>query len=151
MKIPIFTIILLLLSSFNLKAQSSFTDVELQQIYIGVLTQNDIEGWVDEDGDVQFEYEEKSYFIAIYEDDPEFFQLSLFNIWPIETVVESSQVLLALDMVNRDHKVVKGYTIDDDVWLAVEIFLSSPFEASTIFQRSLESLEEAVDTFISGM
>ncbi len=151
MKSSILTIVLFLIGSANILAQTTYTDAELQRIYLGILSQNNIEGFVDEDGDVQFEYAEKSYFIAIYEDDPEFFQLSLFNIWPIESAIEATQILLALDTVNRDHKVVKGYTIDDDVWLAVEIFLSSPLEAATVFQRSLESLEEAVDTFVSVM
>ncbi len=151
MKSSILTIVLFLIGSANILAQTTYTDAELQRIYLGILSQNNIEGFVDEDGDVQFEYAEKSYFIAIYEDDPEFFQLSLFNIWPIESAIEATRILLALDTVNRDHKVVKGYTIDDDVWLAVEVFLSSPLEAATVFQRSLESLEEAVDTFVSVM
>lgn len=132
-------------------AQTDYTADQLQQIYIGLLSQQEIESWVDEDGDVQFEYDDKSYFIGIYEDDPEFFQLSLFNIWPIESTIEATQVLNALDVVNRDHKVVKGYTIDDNVWLAVELFISSPFESATIITRSIEALEEAVDTFVMAM
>jgi hypothetical protein len=132
-------------------AQDFYTAESLQQIYLGVLSENDIEGWVDEDGDVQFEYAEKSYFIAIYEDDPEYFQLSMFNIWPIESHLEATQVLLALDTVNRDQKVVKGYTIDNDVWLNIEMFLSSPFDATVVFMRALETLEDSVDTFVSAM
>lgn len=151
MKTALFTLLVFIIGTPLVQGQDTFTEVELQQIYIGLLNENDIQGWVDEDGDIQFEYAEKAYFIAIYEDDPEFFQLSLFNIWPIESALEASQVLLALDTVNRDHKVVKGYTLEDNVWLTVEIFVSSPFEATTIFLRSLETLEEAVDTFVSSM
>lgn len=125
------------------EAQDSYSVEALQQLYIGMLNQNEIDGWVDEDGDIQFDYADKSYFIAIYEDDPEFFQLSMFNIWPIEGPIEATQVLLAVDTVNRNHKVVKAYTINNDVWLNVEMFLSSPFEATTVFARSLENVRRS--------
>ncbi len=149
-KLPFFILITFIFCAKSY-AQLDFSSEELQQVYLGVLQENGIEGWIDEDGDVQFEIQDNAYFIGIYEDDPEFFQLAMFNIWPIETDTETTQTLAAIDFVNRDHKVVKGYTIEDNVWLAAEMFITSPFEASLLFERSLEALDEALITFISEM
>jgi len=144
------SLLLLLISSFS-EVYAQYSTEELRSIYISLLQEHDLEGWVDEDGDVQFEYESKSYFLGVDPNDPEFFRVVMFNIWPIESNLEASQVVLALDAVNRAHKVVKGYTIDDNVWLAVELFISNPTDASDIFERSLDELESAVNTFISEM
>ncbi len=127
------------------------TKEELQEVYLEILESRNLSGFVDEDGDIQFEYMDKAYFIGVDENDPEFFRVVMFNIWPIADLLEGNKVLLALDKVSRDHKVVKGYIHSENVWLAIEMFVESPQDAANFLDRCLQSLEEAALTFVEAM
>lgn len=151
-KILIFLgVILLFLTNNKLYAQ--YSETELQSIFLELLSDKGIEdGWIDSDGDVQFTYNNHHYFIEVNEDDNEFFRLVMFNIWEIESVAEYQQVLNAVDLVNREKKVVKGYINNgDNVDLATEMFIASPYHVEDVFMRCLESIELAVDVFVESM
>ena len=144
----LFTLILALTA---LTVNAQYSESELQDLYMDMLEDEEIEGWIDSDGDVQFEYNERTFFIEVNENDPEFYRIVLFNIWPIESSAEHMQALQAVDAVNRDAKVAKAYTINDNVWIAVELFIDSPLEAKSIFRRCLDSIESAVEAFVEEM
>lgn len=128
------------------------TEEELQEKFLEFLDRDmDIEGWVDNDGDVQFEYEEKPYFIEVNESDPQFFRLVLFNIWPIESVSERAQVLEAVDAVNRQQKVIKAYTTNDNVWMAMEVFLNDLDDYESFLERGLGVIQSSFDVFVEEM
>lgn len=128
------------------------TEDELQQKFLKFLDRGmGIEGWVDSDGDVQFEYNEKTYFIEVNESDPQFFRLVLFNIWPIESISEQAQVLAAVDAVNRQQKVIKAYTTNDNVWIAMEVFLNDIDDYEAFLERGLDVIEGGVDVFVGEM
>ena len=105
----------------------------------------------DGDGDVQFSYNDRTYFIEVNEDDNEFFRVVLPNIWPIESVSEGLQVVQACDEVNRSMKCTKAYVTNDDVWIAVELFLSSPDDFKGVFDRCLAAIEQGLETFVEEM
>lgn len=127
------------------------TESELQTLYLGVLEQIGITGRVDSDGDVQFEYEDHSYFLEVNEDDPEFFRLVLPNIWPIESELERLKVLKAVNEVNQTKKVVKAYTVNDNVWLGVEMFISKPDDFLGSLERQFQVLEQEIEVFVDAM
>lgn len=127
------------------------TEAQLQENFMEFLEDEGLEGWVDSDGDVQFEYNERNYFIEVNEGDPEFFRLVLFNIWPIESQSEAVQVSFAVDAVNREMKVVKAYTTNDNVWIAMEVFLADIDDYKSFFMRGLDVIDSAVDTFVGEM
>lgn len=141
----------LLVSLLPLFVQAQTSKEELQEVYLEMLEARNLNGFVDEDGDIQFEYMEKAYFIGVDENDTEFFRVVMFNIWPITDLLEGNKVLLALDKVSRDHKVVKGYIHSENVWLAIEMFIPSPESAAGFLDRCLQSLEEAALTFVEAM
>ncbi len=149
LRLQVIIIFGLMIIPFTVIAQPS--PEKLQQVYLEMLEARGLSGFVDEDGDVQFEYMEKAYFIGVDPNDPEFFRVVMFNIWPIEDLLEGNKVLLALDKVSRDHKVVKGYINSENVWLAIEMFIPSPESAGGFFDRCLQSLEEAALTFAEAM
>ena len=124
---------------------------DLQASYQAHLSSLGLDSFVDGDGDVRFEREGRNYFIEVNEEDPEFFRLVLFNIWPIESVSERANVLRAMDEVNGQLKVVKANTVGDNVWLSVELFLADPFGYRPLFERSLQVIERAVDVFVGAM
>lgn len=124
---------------------------ELQQKYISFLSENDIYSKIDEDGDIQFKYDEKSLYIEVNENDLSFFRLVCANIWSIESEAERAKVLAAIDLVNRDTKVVKMYTNHDNVWVSVEIFCATSDDYEAYFTRSLRVVMQGIDSFVDEM
>ena len=128
-----------------------WSESELQEMYMDFLADEGIEGWIDSDGDVQFEYNGRNYFVEVNEGDQEFFRVVLFNIWPIESNSEAVQVAFACDAVNRELKVVKAYTQSDNVWIACEMFVGKPDAFKKVFSRCLNVIEDGIDTFVGEM
>lgn len=111
-------------------------------------------GWqpeVDEDGDVVFQTEGKTYFIDVHEKDTEFFMIALPNIWPIESATERVQVIKAADHANSTTMAAKVYTKGNNVWVTVETFLADPRDFEGVFDRCFSSLKTSTDQFISKM
>lgn len=129
------------------------SEAELQKMYLRFLDKElDIEGTIDSDGDVQFQWNEHTYFIEVNEGDPEFFRVAIFNIWPIESEEERAQVLAAVDVVNRQMKVAKAYTTtSDNVWIAAEVFISEVDDYESFLVRCLNVIEEGIQVFVDEM
>lgn len=132
-------------------APAQMSDTELQELYLGFLSNEDIEGWVDSDGDIQFEYNGRTYFMETNDGDNEFFRVVLWNIWPVESGAEAVQAMAAVNEVNKEMKVAKGYVIDDNVWIACELFVGAPGDFAPVWSRCMSSIEDAVDTFVAEM
>lgn len=136
---------------FGFVASAQYTESELQEMYLDHLSEQGIEGFIDSDGDVQFEYNERNYFIDVSEGDQEFFRVVLWNIWPIESNSEAVQVAFACDAVNREMKVAKAYTLEDNVWIACELFVGSPRDFKAVFNRCMDAIERGLDIFVEEM
>ncbi|MEL6658818.1 MAG: YbjN domain-containing protein [Bacteroidota bacterium] len=145
------TLTILSLIVFSTTAQAQWTESQLQKMYLDYLETKGITGSVDSDGDVAFNYEDHSYFIEVNEGDNEFFRVVLPNIWPIESVQEGLQVVQACDAVNRSMKCTKAYVTNDDVWIAVELFLGSPDDFKSVFDRCMQAIERGLETFVEEM
>lgn len=124
---------------------------QLQIRYLEFLESQEIEGKIDSDGDVQFKYEDRSYFIEVDATDTEFFRLVLPNIWPIEDEKERIQVLRAMDFANNQVKVAKIYMVKDNVWVGVEVFRDDIDDYEAYFERSLQVIDRCIDYFVDKM
>ncbi|MEM7700158.1 MAG: hypothetical protein AAF236_17320 [Verrucomicrobiota bacterium] len=127
------------------------SEEDLQRLYIDYLRAEGYRPEIDSDGDVRFKREGKTYFIEVAEDDLEFFHLVLANIWPIESEAERVEVKNAADHSNALSKVSKVHTVNDNVWVSIEIFVASPEDFMGIFRRSLSALDNGVDNFVEKM
>ncbi len=145
--IPILAILILSTSAFS----QDYSESELQNIFMEMLSDEGMVGSIDSDGDVQFTYNERRYFIEVNEDDNEFIRIVIPNIWAIESQSEAAQVVIAVDAVNRELKVVKAYTTDDNVWIATELFLNSPYDLKGVLKRCLTTIEQGLETFVDEM
>ena len=123
----------------------------LQKLYVDYLSAEGYRPEVDEDGDVVFKREGMTYFINVAEDDQEFFSVVLPNIWPIESEEERAMVLAAADRANGKAKVSKVFSMDDDVWVATELFVARPGDFTGVFQRALSAIDTATDIFTENM
>lgn len=144
-------VVLILLLSRSGWAEEELTKAEIQEMYSTYLADEGYRPHVDSDGDVVFKHESKTYFVAVREDDLEYFTVVLPNFWEIESERERLQVLIAADAANAKSKVSKIYIIKDNTWAAVELFLNKPENFEKVFPRSLRAIDNAVNNFIEKM
>lgn len=131
-------------------AQAQDAD-EMRAMYVRFLNKK---GWspkVDEDGDVVFKTDGKTYFIDVHERDSEFFMIALANIWPIESATERVQVLKACDHANATTMMAKVYTKSNNVWVSVETFLADPQDFEGIFDRAFSAIATTTNSFVERM
>ena len=97
-----------------------------------------------EDDDVIFKYEGKTFLLNCDEEDKSFFRLLLPAFWEIESEEEERRALKAINAVNLRMKVIKVFSIHQNVWASVELFLD-PFESFKLV------LDRCLDLLVSGM
>ncbi len=131
-------------------AQELLSKEYLQQMYVDFLNNEGYRATVDRDGDVQFKHESKVYYIDVTSDF-EFFRIVLANIWSIESTLERQKVLMAAAYSNAEVKVAKVFTVKDNVWLSIEVFVSKPEHFKGIFKRSMSALQTATNIFVKKM
>jgi len=124
---------------------------ELQRMYIDFLAQEGYRASTDDDGDVTFKKEGGNYFISVMEDDKQFFRIVFPNFWTIESEQERTKVKIAADAANGSSKVVKIFTVRDDTWAAVEIFVADPADFKKVFTRAMSALDYGVQNFVGRM
>jgi hypothetical protein len=106
---------------------------------------------IDEDGDVRFKFEGKLYFLSIEEEDETFFKLVFPMFWTIDSEEERARVCDACVHASRQTKVAKVFTVLDNTWAAVELFLPSVDDMPKVFPRSMRALRSAVEEFAGRM
>ncbi len=144
-------LVLLTLPSMAQGKDAKMSKAELQKLYTGFLDKEGYKPEIDEDGDVRFKREGKTYFINVDVEDAICFRLVLANIWPIESEEERQEVRVAMDHCNGMAKVAKAYMVRDDVWVAIETFIAKPEDFKVIFDRSLSALDHGVGLFATRM
>ncbi len=126
------------------------TERELAEMYFDFLT---IEGFNPEmeEGFIRFKTEEGVFLVVVDAEDEQYFRLIFPNFWPIESEAERLQVLAACDTATGETKVAKIFTVRDNVWGTIELFLERPDHFRAVFQRCLRALNVAVATFAEKM
>ena len=106
---------------------------------------------IDDDGDVVFKCEGRTYIIWIDEDDEDFFRLVFPSFWPIESEEERLHVLIASQHATSKAKVAKIYMVGDDTWGSIEMFCSPPEAFKPVFRRCIPAIQAAVGAFREKM
>ena len=132
----------------GLKAQ---TNEEIRKGFTSFLYEQELFSKIDDDGDVQFKYDGKTFFLDVNENDPEFFRMVLANIWSIDSEEERTRAYKVVNGINAEKKVGKIYLTNDNVWVAIETFLDEPEDYKAYFDRSLKIMLECVNEFVEGM
>lgn len=124
-----------------------------QKLYMDYLEAEGYRPSIDEDGDVAFKREGRSYFIGVTEADNEFFRVCLPNIWTIESEDERKQVVAAADFATGDTKVAKVFTVSGykNVWVCTELFVARPEDFKGVFGRAMSALAHAREAFVDKM
>ncbi len=127
------------------------TKQERAEMYRKYLTEEGYAPKIDDDGDVTFKYEGRYYFIAVDQNDEEFFQLVFPNFWPIESDAERDKVAKVALQATAKTKVAKVFPVHDNTWALIEMFCSPPEVFKAVFRRSLSALQASVEHFRQGM
>jgi hypothetical protein len=106
---------------------------------------------VDDDGDLHLKFEGLNYYVFLDQQDPEFYRICLLNFWSIDDEIERNQVINAAQKATSKTKVAKVFTVRDDTWASIELFLDGPEQMTEVFRRSMTALQSAVRTFREEM
>jgi hypothetical protein len=124
---------------------------QLQRLYTEYLSTEGYKPEVNSDGLVLFKREGRVYVILVSETDSGFFHLVLPNICKIEHEKKRAQVLAAADFSNANSKVCKVYTVQDQVWVSIEIFVKSPEDFKGGFERAMGAMDIGLNNFVLAM
>jgi len=133
------------------QAPAQITTRQLQMMYTEFLAQQGYRPQIDEDGDVIFKFEGKTLFMAVQAEDPQYFTVVLPKAWSVQDSKERTQVLIAANYANATSKVAKVFVIQDEVWVAVELFLDDPMDFRKLFPRSISAIQTTVNQFVAKM
>lgn len=104
----------------------------------------------DDDGDIVFKKEGKSYVIA-FDDDEYFFNLLYPNFWSIDDMEEMAKAKEVALQVMRKCKVTKIRIGKEMVSASLEIFSASTENSKQIMDRAFSSMRHAVNEFVEMM
>jgi hypothetical protein len=127
------------------------SDSPLVATYREILSKEGFASSVDEDGDVIFKYEGRTYTLIVDDDDPTFFLLARPNIWSIESPLERVRAEAAALGLNGQIKGVKIYVTDDDVWVNCEQFYDPVEDCKPTFLRALRGVQFGEKLFVDTM
>lgn len=106
---------------------------------------------LDDDGDIVFKKEGRTYVVVLDDDDPECFRILFPGFWKIESSEEAEHVVLAGMKATRETKAAKVYVVRDNACASVEMFCSSPEEPKRVFERCMGAIVTAVNKFVEEM
>jgi hypothetical protein len=98
-------IIMMLVSSMLGLVTLQAQDGSLAEHYVKFLAQEGFRGEIDSDGDVQFKYQGKPYWIDVQEDDEEFFRIILPKVWQLDEPGEAERAYEAAILATSSIKV----------------------------------------------
>lgn len=123
------------------------SEAQLQNMYMEFLTEEGYLPEIDDDGDIRFKYEGRTYFIIVNETDQTFFQILLPNIYSIENEEKRAEVLAAADHANALSKVAKVHTVGDNTYVSVELLVATPEDFKKLFKRSMSLMTNGMNNF----
>lgn len=135
----------------NTTGRTPMTKPERAEMYKNYLAEEGFVPKIDDDGDVAFKCEGRTYAILIDKDDDTFFHLALPCFWSIENEAERAQVEQAALFATSRTKVAKVYPTKDNTVAAVELFCSPPEAFKTVFPRAMRALQSCVMSFRNKM
>jgi len=126
---------------------------ERAKLYMDYLIAEGYRPYIDQDGDVVFKSEGRTYYIEVDEKDEEYFRLVFPNFWSIESDEELARVLYAANHATMATKVAKVYVRSDgkDTIAAIEMFVSPPENFKLTFSRAMSALRTGVNDFVNTM
>ena len=122
-----------------------------KKLFMRFLREEGFRPKVDEDDDIVFKCEGKSYYIEASESDESYFRLILPNFWQIDNPDEERHALVVMSEVNAEIKVAKIYQRRDSIHATVEMFIDPMEGFKLVFPRCLGCIQAAIAAFSEKM
>ena len=126
-------------------------DIEKQKLYMQFLSEEGYHPVIDDDGDVRFKSEGKTYYIFPNENDSAYFSLYYLNFWEIESINERRLALDAANVATKKSKCAKVFLTTNETCAGVELIFESPDDFVNVFSRAMQMLNHGVDVFVEEM
>jgi hypothetical protein len=128
-------------------------------MYLAYLRSQNIEARVDADGDIAFRYElprygQQVFYIIVYEDDQQFFQILMINILSSNLEdAERDQAYIATIYATLVADTVKMFLNEDgtNIWVSGEVFIAAPEDFRFVFPKMMPGFGTAIDVFLDYM
>ena len=91
-----------------------------------------------DEGELIFKYQGYGMVVMADENDPLFLRIIMPNIYEVQN--DEVNVLRALNTINAGIKTVKGFIVQDNVWLSIEMYIDSSPEMEDFLERCLDIL-----------
>lgn len=98
---------------------------------------------------MHFKYQGRNFVFLTDENDPYYFQVVLPNIYEVDG--DRRFVLEAIHTIISEKKALKAYIIDDNVWLAIEMFIDTTPDINNILGRCIDILNIGYNKFAIEM
>ena len=134
-------------AQFN-SVKKSLSQKPLQDRYVDFLTEEGYSPEIDSDGDVKFQYNERTYYITIDNDDPDFFRVARLANLKLSDPAEITQAKEICHQVTRDAKVAKVYWLKGVIWTSAEQIMANPDDFESIFARTMRLTDSAYTKFV---
>ena len=105
---------------------------------------------IDDDGDLIFKSEGRSFFI-ILDDDEVFFRIVMPNIWQLESAGERANAVRAAHDVVKELKVAKVFCVENNVWCSAELFFGEVNHLKPVLNRLILVVNQAATRFARKM
>ena len=134
-------------------AREAVAEGKLPDMYAEYLKSEGYSPKIDQDGDVLFKYEGRTYYIPIDEDDPEFFIVVYPNFWEVESNAEKELALKIAHKVTDTTKMAKVHLNSQgtNVSIRTGTLLKNPDDFKHVLPRMLNAIANARQEFIEGM
>lgn len=106
---------------------------------------------IDDDGDICFKFEGRSYFIQAQQEDAFYVRVVYPAFWSIADQSERRRALFAANQANAQIKIAKIFIMKDDVWADAEHLLSDIVGFEDRLKRSLSAIQAGAHVFREAM
>jgi len=114
------------------------------------LRQEGYQPTIDEDGDIAFRREGRTYYIIISKNDPTLIYFTLFGLRTVSSESDRVRFANAVGVANRRVKVAKMYLTSGNpqrVNLSIEAFIENPNDFGVLFNRYLGTMDLSEQRF----
>ncbi len=115
------------------------------------LDAQEVSGTINENGEIEFDYEDNHYFITFDNNDPRYIHLYIPNYWPLETDDEFRSAYYACNDASKEIFGPKAYIKDDHIWVSYEVYLENSDDIQHFLKKCLGNMKLAIDTIYDSM
>jgi hypothetical protein len=121
--------------------------------YMSILRQEGFSPRIDEDGDIEFAYQDNTYYLTLTQSDPSFVYVSLYFGY-VDTYDALQRHAIAIGNANRTYKVAKAYFVDDNlgrvhIYISADEYLEDPSSLRAIISRMRSSVYSVAESIMN--